>query len=82
MGRNPVGRLKGAAERWTPEMGRDWVPLSPVRVCEVAYDQLDQGRFRHPARFRRWRPDRDPRSCSFDQLDARAPGVREILPLG
>jgi ATP-dependent DNA ligase len=38
-------------------------------VCEVAYDHVDRDRFRHPARFRRWRPDRDPRSCTFEQLE-------------
>jgi ATP-dependent DNA ligase len=44
------------------------VPLRPERVAEVTYDTLDDDRFRHPARFRRWRPDRDPRSCTFEQL--------------
>jgi ATP-dependent DNA ligase len=39
-----------------------------VRVAEVAYDHLDGDRFRHPARFRRWRPDRDPDSCRLDDL--------------
>jgi ATP-dependent DNA ligase len=69
LGRSPVGRLLGAAGRWAPdEMAMDWVPLRPELVCEVAYDQVDDGRLRHPARFRRWRPDRDPRSCLFDQL--------------
>jgi ATP-dependent DNA ligase len=64
----PTGRLPGAAGRWTPEMTMDWTPVAPDRVCEVAYDQRDGSRFRHPARFIRWRPDRDPRSCSLDQL--------------
>jgi ATP-dependent DNA ligase len=64
-----TGRLAGAAGRWAPrEMALDWVPLRPERVCEVAYDQLDRNRLRHPARFRRWRPDREPRSCTLDQL--------------
>ena len=81
LGGSPLGRLKGAAGRWTPEMERDWVPLSPVRVCEVAYDQLDSGRFRHPARFRRWRPDRAPASCTFEQLEFAAPGFAELLAL-
>ena len=53
-------------------MPQDWVPIAPVRVCEVAYDHLDGHRFRHPARFRRWRPDREPRSCRLDQLSAHA----------
>jgi ATP-dependent DNA ligase len=68
----PMGRLRGAAGRWTPSMGLDWVPLPPDRVIEVAYEQLDGHRFRHPARFRRWRPDRDPRSCTLDQLEEAA----------
>jgi len=63
-----MGRLKGAAGRWTPEMALDWVPLRPERVCEVAHEQLDGWRLRHPARFLRWRPDRDPRSCTLEQL--------------
>jgi ATP-dependent DNA ligase len=63
-----MGKLKGAAQRWVPEMGQDWVPLAPLRVAEVAYDHLDGDRFRHPSRFRRWRPDRDPASCRLDEL--------------
>jgi ATP-dependent DNA ligase len=63
-----LGRLKGSAGRWAPGMPRDWVPLRPELVCEVAYEQVDNGRLRHPARLRRLRPDREPRSCRFDQL--------------
>jgi ATP-dependent DNA ligase len=65
----PMRRLPGAAGRWTPELELDWTPVAPERVCEVAYDQLDDHRLRHPARFRRWRPDRDAVSCHLDQLD-------------
>jgi ATP-dependent DNA ligase len=68
LGGGALGRLKGAAGRWTPDMEREWIPVAPERVCEVAYAQLDGHRFRHPAKFRRWRPDRDPRSCTLDQL--------------
>jgi ATP-dependent DNA ligase len=68
VGGGSTGKLPGAAARWTPEMTLDWVPLAPELVCEVAYDQLDGHRFRHPARFRRWRPDRDARSCTLAQL--------------
>ncbi|MBW3668549.1 MAG: ATP-dependent DNA ligase [Actinobacteria bacterium] len=64
----PMGRLKGAAGQWRPDMEHDWVPVRPELVCEVAYDRVDAGRWRHPARFVRWRPDRDPRSCSLAQL--------------
>jgi ATP-dependent DNA ligase len=72
----PMGRLKGAASRWTPADSMDWIPVRPALVAEVAYDHLDGLRFRHPARLRRWRPDRDPSSCLLDQLAASeaAPG--------
>ena len=71
----PMGRLRGAAGIWTPVLGQDWVPVRPDLVCEVAYDQLDLDRLRHPARFRRWRPDRDPQSCSFEQFEAESPAT-------
>jgi ATP-dependent DNA ligase len=63
-----LGRLKGTAGRWTPDMARDWLPVLPERVAEVSYDHLEGWRFRHPARFVRWRPDRDPGSCTVEQL--------------
>jgi ATP-dependent DNA ligase len=71
---SPIGRLKGAAGRWTPDMAMDWVPLRLHRVCEVAYERFDGDRLRHPARFLRWRPDRDPGSCTFEQLEQGSPG--------
>jgi ATP-dependent DNA ligase len=65
-----LGRLRGAAGRWAAEeMELDWTPLSPHLVCEVSYDQVDDHRLRHPARFRRWRPDRLARTCSVEQLE-------------
>jgi ATP-dependent DNA ligase len=66
--RRPLGRLRGSAGVWTPDLPQDWVPVRPDLVCEVSYSQVDEDRFRHPARFVRWRPDRDPTSCGFDQL--------------
>jgi ATP-dependent DNA ligase len=79
LGGGHMGRLKGAAGRWDPEtMAPDWVPLEPRRVCEVAYDQVDDLRFRHAARFRRWRPDREPRSCLLEQLEP-AGGASTLL---
>jgi ATP-dependent DNA ligase len=69
LGGSPIGRLKGAAGRWAPEeMSLDWIPLRPTRVAEVGYDHLEARRLRHPARFRRWRDDRDPTSCTFEQI--------------
>ncbi|MFL5863580.1 MAG: ATP-dependent DNA ligase [Solirubrobacteraceae bacterium] len=67
-GGGAMGRLAGAAGRWTPEMSLDWVPLEPVRVLEASYTQVDGHRLRHPAKFVRWRPDREPGSCRLDQL--------------
>jgi ATP-dependent DNA ligase len=77
---SPAGRLRGAAGRWSPaEMEQDWTPVRPDLVCEVAYEQVDDGRLRHPARFLRWRPDRDPRSCALDQVTAAPADPRELL---
>jgi ATP-dependent DNA ligase len=79
MGGGTTGRLAGAAGRWSPEMALDWVPIAPERVVEVAYDQVDSGRLRHPARFRRWRPDREPRSCTLDQLESGSADPDRVL---
>lgn len=62
----------GEASRWnSASSGKDkqWVPIRPERVAEVAYDQMEGSRFRHTVKLLRWRPDRDPASCTFDQLD-------------
>jgi ATP-dependent DNA ligase len=55
--------------RWNAGKDLSFVPLRPERVVEVRYDHMEGTRFRHTAQFVRWRPDRDPRSCGFDQLD-------------
>jgi ATP-dependent DNA ligase len=55
--------------RWNPGKTLSFVPLRPERVVEVRYDHLEGRRFRHTAQFVRWRPDRDPRSCTYDQLE-------------
>lgn len=63
-------RLPGAPSRWSGRKDLSWVPLRPERVAEVAYDHMENGqRFRHTARFRRWRPDRTPPSCTYEQLE-------------
>jgi ATP-dependent DNA ligase len=69
IGASPLGRLLGSAARWLPGMDLDWVPLRPELVAEVGFDQIDVDRMRHPARFRRWRPDREARSCTIDQIE-------------
>lgn len=65
-------RRPGALNRWNAGKDRSFVPLRPERVCEVRYDQLQADRFRHNARFVRWRPDREAESCGYDQLDVPA----------
>ena len=59
----------GEPSRWNSAADKRWVPIRPERVAEVAYDQMEGARFRHTVRFVRWRPDRDPQSCTFAQLD-------------
>ena len=65
-----TARLPGAPSRWSGKKDLSWVPLRPEGVVEVAYDHMENGaRFRHTARFRRWRPDRSPESCTYAQLE-------------
>jgi ATP-dependent DNA ligase len=59
----------GTPNRWNAGKDMSFEPLRPERVIEVAYDQMEGARFRHTAQFRRWRDDRDPRSCTFAQLE-------------
>ncbi|MEW2479870.1 ATP-dependent DNA ligase [Mycobacterium sp. NPDC049093] len=65
---------EGDPSRWNSAADKRWIPVRPERVCEVAYDQMEGNtengrRFRHAVKFMRWRPDREPSSCTFDQLD-------------
>jgi ATP-dependent DNA ligase len=62
------GRTPGGPSRWQRSADSAWTPVRPELVCEVSVDHLQSGRFRHASRFLRWRPDKDPRSCDFDQL--------------
>lgn len=67
-GREPDRRMPGASSRWNRGKDLSWEPLRVERVCEVAYDHLQGDRFRHATQFLRWRPDRSPRDCRYDQL--------------
>jgi ATP-dependent DNA ligase len=62
-------RLPGATSRWNRGKDLSWVPLRVELVCEVAYDHLQGDRFRHGTTFVRWRPDRQPSDCRYDQLE-------------
>src|SRR3954454_1756379 len=59
----------GSPSRWNAGKDLSFEPLRPELVVEVAYDYMEGARFRHTAQFRRWRPDREPRSCTYDQLE-------------
>ncbi len=62
-------RMPGAVSRWSAGKDLSWQPLRPELVVEVRYDQLEGDRLRHTAHFKRWRPDRTPESCTYDQLE-------------
>jgi ATP-dependent DNA ligase len=61
---------KGEGSRWNANKDLSFVPLRPERVVEVRYDYMEGERFRHTAQFERWRPDRDPRTCTYQQLES------------
>jgi ATP-dependent DNA ligase len=66
-----TGNAPGGPSRWSTERTGEWQPVSPRVVVEVAYDHFTGGRFRHGTRFLRWRPDKDPRQCTMDQVEHR-----------
>jgi ATP-dependent DNA ligase len=66
-------RAREGGSRWNPGKDLSFVPLRPERVVEVRYDYLEGARFRHPPQFLRWRPDRDPASCGYAQLQQPTP---------
>ncbi len=69
----PASRMPGSQSRWNAGRDMSWEPVRPEKVVEVAYDHLQGDRFRHATSLVRWRPDRDPRSCTYSQLDAAVP---------
>ena len=66
-------RMPGGQSRWSAGKDLSWEPLRIERVCEVKYDHLQGDRFRHAATFLRWRPDKEPRDCRYDQLEVTTP---------
>jgi ATP-dependent DNA ligase len=78
-----TGRAPGGPSRWSPRNsdGRsgEWQPLRPELVVEVRYDHVSEGRFRHGTTLLRWRPDKAPRQCTFDQLPAPRGGALDLL---
>jgi ATP-dependent DNA ligase len=72
-GQAPAMRVPGARSRWNAGKDLSFEPLRPELVVEAAYEHLQGDRLRHTAQFRRWRPDRQPASCTYEQLEAVAP---------
>ena len=77
-----TGRAPGGPSRWSTERSGEWEPLTPKLVAEVRYDHVSGDRFRHGTKFLRWRPDKNPRDCTMDQLMAEEPPaalIRDIV---
>jgi ATP-dependent DNA ligase len=76
-------RRPGSSSRWSRGKSMAWEPLRPELVVEVAYDHMQGTRFRHTAQFRRWRPDKPPEACTFEQLETVPPQeLAEIFATG
>jgi ATP-dependent DNA ligase len=69
----PPARMPGGQSRWSAGKDLSWEPLRIERVCEVKYDHMQGDRFRHAAVFQRWRPDKPPADCRYDQLEVTTP---------
>ena len=76
-----TGNAPGGPSRWATDRSGDWRPLRPELVAEVRYDHVTGGRFRHGTKFLRWRPDKAPKSCTFDQLQAEVRPSKVIAAL-
>ena len=74
-----TGDAPGGPSRWATERSVQWEPLKPKLVVEVAYDHFSGERFRHGTSILRWRPDKAPRQCTFDQLKQKAVDPMKLL---
>ena len=76
-----TGHAPGGPSRWSTERSGEWEALKPKLVCEVRYDHFSGGRFRHGTKFLRWRPEKSPRSCTYEQVESPKgkTGLKEIL---
>ena len=74
-----TGNAPGGPSRWSTERSAEWCPLKPKRVVEVAYDHFSGDRFRHGTSILRWRPDKSPKQCTFDQLKQKAADPMKLL---
>jgi len=74
-----TGRAPGGPSRWSTERSTEWQPLAPKLVAEVEYDHFTGGRFRHGTKFLRFRPDKPPRTCKFDQVERKGGSLLRLL---
>jgi ATP-dependent DNA ligase len=74
-----TGRAPGGPSRWSTKRSTEWQPLKSKLGCEVEFDHVGGGRFRHGTRFVRWRPDKDPRQCTMDQMEQKKSRALELL---
>ena len=78
-----MGRVPGGGSRWSGGKDLPWHEVKPVLVCEIRFDKLEGDRFRHGTRFIRFRPDKEPKDCTWDQLDTKRragdPTLKELL---
>jgi ATP-dependent DNA ligase len=74
-----TGNAPGGPSRWSTERSTQWCPLKPKLVVEVAYDHFSGERFRHGTSILRWRPDKAPKQCTFDQLKQKAVNPMKLL---
>jgi ATP-dependent DNA ligase len=74
-----TGNAPGGPSRWSTKRSGEWIPLKPKLVVEVCYDHFTGNRFRHGTRLVRWRPDKAPKQCRFDQLDQKKPKLMTLL---
>jgi ATP-dependent DNA ligase len=74
-----TGRAPGGPSRWSKKRSTEWQPLKPKLVAEVEFDHVSGGRFRHGTRFLRWRPDKEPRQCTMDQMEQKKSCALELL---
>jgi ATP-dependent DNA ligase len=73
-----TGKAPGGPSRWSQGRSTEWEPLRPALVCEVRYDHFAGGRFRHGTRFLRWRPEKRPRQCTFEQVRTQAVSLAKL----
>jgi ATP-dependent DNA ligase len=73
------GNAPGGPSRWSTERSGEWQALEPKLVCEVRFDHFSGGRFRHGTKFLRWRPDKKPKQCTFEQVQRKGGPVGDLL---